>query len=100
MRLVAPQSLGADPHACRSICERVVNPPDQRHRAVIEVLDDVEVPQRVSAIQSLSHQPADQLLELVSSDSTAGVERRDMPRNVELRIVEPNRPGNTKRRFD
>jgi hypothetical protein len=69
-----------------------MQPPDQRHRTVGQFRHDVDVPQRPGPVQAPGHQPGDDLLEVSAADGPVHRDGRDVPRDVELRVIRPGRP--------
>jgi hypothetical protein len=77
----------------------VVDPPDERHAAVLQI-HHVQAPERMGAIQSFTHQAADDLQELGPVGRTVGRHPANVPGDVEVRVVCPHRRSDRERGRD
>src|SRR5205085_5190438 len=83
---LAPQHSGGEPNASGSVCQAVMDSPDERHRVVLEPLDHVQVPEWVSPVQGVRHQTSDDLLQPSAAHWLSRLNPSDMALDVEFWI--------------
>jgi len=65
---------------------------DQRNAAILQALDNVQLPQRPGPIERPGDQPADHVLQLGRSSGFRQRRPSNVVRQVEIRVVHPHRP--------
>jgi hypothetical protein len=99
MRLRVPEQCRPELDGAYSIGHAVVYAPDERRRAVLQLLDDVERPQRPVAVEALRHEAGDDLAEPLAVHRSAGRDGPHVVRDVEHFVVDPHRVRDSKRGF-
>ncbi len=76
-----------------AVDHRLVGLRDDREAAVGEPLDEVDLPQRAVRVERPRHQPGHQLGELGGRPGPGQRRAADVERDVEVGVVDPDRPG-------
>ena len=76
-----------------AVDHRLVGLAEQREAIALDALDQVDLPQRVAAIQRAAHDPRDEVVELLERAGSRKRRAPDVERHVEALVIHPDRGG-------